>query len=72
VRSSLNMPTDTEALFERYSDSAGAYVVLDQTNVAIFKQMYRAPRRSTSSSSVSLSRRTPRRKRKRKVPSPPP
>jgi next-to-BRCA1 protein 1 len=45
VRSSLNMPTDTEALFERYSDSAGAYVVLDQTNVAIFKQMYPDSRR---------------------------
>jgi len=42
VRSALNMPADTEALFERYSDSAAAYVVLDQNNVAIFKQMYRA------------------------------
>ncbi|KAL2178053.1 uncharacterized protein P884DRAFT_269316 [Thermothelomyces heterothallicus CBS 202.75] len=42
VRSALNLPADTEAVFERYSDSAGAYIALDQPNTAVYKQMYRA------------------------------
>ncbi|KAH6641675.1 hypothetical protein F5144DRAFT_564552 [Chaetomium tenue] len=42
VRTALNMPSNTEAIFERYSDSGGAYVLLDQANVAVYKQLYRA------------------------------
>ncbi|KAL2152610.1 hypothetical protein VTH82DRAFT_5794 [Thermothelomyces myriococcoides] len=42
VRSALNLPTDADVLFERYSDSAGAYIALDQRNTAVYKQMYRA------------------------------
>ncbi|KAK3296827.1 uncharacterized protein B0H64DRAFT_372263 [Chaetomium fimeti] len=42
LRNALNLPDDTEAVFERYSDSGSAYVVLDQTNVAVYKQLYRA------------------------------
>jgi next-to-BRCA1 protein 1 len=42
LRNALNMPADTEAVFERYSDSGSAYVLLDQANVAVYKQLYRA------------------------------
>lgn len=42
LRSLLSVSEDTECLFERYSDSAGAYVVLDRDNVSIYKQLYRA------------------------------
>jgi next-to-BRCA1 protein 1 len=38
----LNISADTEAVFERYSDSATAYVVLDKGNTAVYKQLYRA------------------------------
>jgi next-to-BRCA1 protein 1 len=36
------VPSDQELTIERYSDSAGAYVVLDTTNVPVYKQLYRA------------------------------
>lgn len=42
LRYALNIPADTDALFERYSDSAAAYVVLDRANTAVYKQLYRA------------------------------
>jgi next-to-BRCA1 protein 1 len=42
LRTALSIPADTEALIERYSDSAGAYVVLDQANTSVYKQLYRA------------------------------
>lgn len=38
----MAIPATTEALFERYSDSAGAYVVLDRANTSVYKQLYRA------------------------------
>ncbi|KAK4121410.1 hypothetical protein N657DRAFT_128434 [Parathielavia appendiculata] len=42
LRAALDIPADAYAVFERYSDSAAAYVVLDQTKVAVYKQLYRA------------------------------
>ncbi|KAL2196166.1 hypothetical protein P885DRAFT_78504 [Corynascus similis CBS 632.67] len=42
LRNALNLPADAEALFERYSDSAAAYIALDKLNIAVYKQMYRA------------------------------
>ncbi|KAH8893302.1 hypothetical protein GQ53DRAFT_108767 [Thozetella sp. PMI_491] len=42
LRSLLAITKETEAIFERYSDSAGAYVVLDPNNVSVYKQLYRA------------------------------
>ncbi|KAH6627066.1 hypothetical protein B0J18DRAFT_365313 [Chaetomium sp. MPI-SDFR-AT-0129] len=42
LRNALDIPADAEALFERYSDSAATYVVLDQANIAVYKQLYRA------------------------------
>jgi next-to-BRCA1 protein 1 len=42
LRAALEIPADTEAVFERYSDSGAAYVVLDQANISVYKQLYRA------------------------------
>ncbi|KAK3377901.1 hypothetical protein B0H63DRAFT_478317 [Podospora didyma] len=42
LRLALGLSDEASAVFERYSDSAGAYVVLDQTNTAVYKQLYRA------------------------------
>jgi len=42
LRTLLNIPAETNAVFERYSDSAAAYVVLDQTDTAVYKQLGRA------------------------------
>ncbi|KAJ8120737.1 hypothetical protein ONZ43_g2634 [Nemania bipapillata] len=42
VRASLQIPIDTVAVIERYSDSATSYVTLTQTNIAVYKQLYRA------------------------------
>ncbi|KAL1874411.1 hypothetical protein VTK73DRAFT_337 [Phialemonium thermophilum] len=42
LRSALNIPQETGCLFERYSDSAASYVVLDRNNVSVYKQLYRA------------------------------
>lgn len=42
LREVLNVPEGVEARIERYSDSAGAYVVLDRQNVSVYKQLYRA------------------------------
>ncbi|KAK3326393.1 hypothetical protein B0H66DRAFT_158821 [Apodospora peruviana] len=42
LRNALAIPADADAVFERYSDSAGTYVVLDKTNTPVYKQLYRA------------------------------
>ncbi|KAK3901265.1 next to BRCA1 gene 1 protein [Staphylotrichum tortipilum] len=42
LRNALAIPLDADALFERYSDSAAAYVILDQADTAVYKQLYRA------------------------------
>lgn len=42
LRFLLQIPITAEVQFERYSDSAGTYVVLDSNNPAIYKQLYRA------------------------------
>ena len=38
----MHIPFDTEAVIERYSDSAASYVILDASNMAVYKQLYRA------------------------------
>lgn len=38
----MSIHPEAEVNFERFSDSAGAYVLLDSTNPAIYKQLYRA------------------------------
>ncbi|KAI1389745.1 uncharacterized protein F4822DRAFT_399540 [Hypoxylon trugodes] len=42
LRAFLQIPFGTSAMFERYSDSAASFVVLDQSNVPAYKQLYRA------------------------------
>lgn len=42
IRSFLHIPADAETTFERYSDSAGSYVLLEPGNIPIYKQLYRA------------------------------
>ncbi|KAG5983550.1 hypothetical protein E4U55_007885 [Claviceps digitariae] len=42
LRSFLPIPADTKIMIERYSDSAAAYVMLDASNLAVYKQLYRA------------------------------
>ncbi|KAB5554525.1 hypothetical protein GE09DRAFT_1121305 [Coniochaeta sp. 2T2.1] len=42
LREQLDIPEGVEAKIERYSDSAGAYVVLDRSNISVYKQLYRA------------------------------
>ena len=42
LRDLLDIPADAEVIFERYSDSASAYVVLDRNNPSIYKQLGRA------------------------------
>lgn len=42
LRNMLNIPADTEAIFERYSDSAADFVTLDPNNVQVYKQLLRA------------------------------
>ncbi|KKK12186.1 hypothetical protein AOCH_005185 [Aspergillus ochraceoroseus] len=42
LRQLLGIPVDGNVIFERYSDSAGSYVILDSNNPAVFKQLYRA------------------------------
>ncbi|RPA98615.1 hypothetical protein L873DRAFT_1828469 [Choiromyces venosus 120613-1] len=44
LRTLLAIPEDKEVTFERYSDSAGGYVVLDTAEPTAFKQLYRAAR----------------------------
>ncbi|KAI0455017.1 hypothetical protein F5B21DRAFT_473440 [Xylaria acuta] len=42
VRSFLQIPVDTAAVIERYSDSATTFVILSPTNISVYKQLYRA------------------------------
>ncbi|RFU30963.1 hypothetical protein B7463_g5368, partial [Scytalidium lignicola] len=42
LRQFLSIPPNAEAIFERYSDSAAAFVVLDPNNASVYKQLYRA------------------------------
>ncbi|EEQ90269.2 ZZ type zinc finger domain-containing protein [Blastomyces dermatitidis ER-3] len=42
VRQLLTIPDDANVTLERYSDSAGSYVVLDSENISVYKQLYRA------------------------------
>lgn len=42
IRSFLQIAADTKIMIERYSDSAAAFVMLDPSNMAVYKQLYRA------------------------------
>jgi next-to-BRCA1 protein 1 len=42
LRFLLAIPPTSEAIFERYSDSAASFVVLDPNNTSVYKQLYRA------------------------------
>ena len=42
LRSLLNIAPTSEVVFERYSDSAAAFVTLDPSNASVYKQLYRA------------------------------
>ncbi|EGC42889.1 ZZ type zinc finger domain-containing protein [Histoplasma capsulatum var. duboisii H88] len=42
IRHFLSIPDDANITLERYSDSAGSYVVLDSENISVYKQLYRA------------------------------
>ncbi|KAK4229637.1 next to BRCA1 gene 1 protein [Podospora fimiseda] len=42
LREVLKIPDEAEAVFERYSDSAACFVTLDQQNISVYKQLYRA------------------------------
>lgn len=38
----LGVPANVNVIFERYSDSAGNYIFLDESNPSVYKQLYRA------------------------------
>lgn len=38
----MNIPPEAQIRLERYSDSAGAYVILDSSSPSVYKQLYRA------------------------------
>jgi next-to-BRCA1 protein 1 len=38
----LGVPANVNVIFERYSDSAGNYIYLDESNPSVYKQLYRA------------------------------
>ncbi|KAL9112289.1 MAG: hypothetical protein Q9227_003407 [Pyrenula ochraceoflavens] len=42
LRTLLNIPSNVDVRFERFSDSAASYVTLDSSNPAIYKSLYRA------------------------------
>ncbi|KZF19583.1 hypothetical protein L228DRAFT_254250 [Xylona heveae TC161] len=42
LRHLLSIPPTHRVFFERYSDSAGAFMVLDPANPSVYKQLYRA------------------------------
>ncbi|OAA57708.1 ZZ type zinc finger domain protein [Cordyceps fumosorosea ARSEF 2679] len=42
IRTFLHVPVDRKAMIERYSDSAGSFVLLDSANLSVYKQLYRA------------------------------
>lgn len=42
LRQLLIIPASQDIVLERYSDSAGAYIILDSNNPSVYKQLYRA------------------------------
>lgn len=42
LRTLLQVPADEDIVFERYSDSAGAYVTLDSSKPQVYKTLFRA------------------------------
>lgn len=38
----LGIPANVNVIFERYSDSAASYILLDEANPSVYKQLYRA------------------------------
>ncbi|OJD13597.1 hypothetical protein AJ78_05966 [Emergomyces pasteurianus Ep9510] len=42
IRQLLAIPDTANVTLQRYSDSAGSYVVLDSENLSVYKQLYRA------------------------------
>ncbi|KAF3915031.1 hypothetical protein ABW21_db0201268 [Orbilia brochopaga] len=42
LRAALAIPEGQQVRFERYSDSAASFVVLDANNLTVYKQLYRA------------------------------
>ncbi|CCC10827.1 hypothetical protein SMAC4_07844 [Sordaria macrospora] len=42
LREYLEIPAETNAIFERYSDSAATYITLDPANTSVYKQLFRA------------------------------
>ncbi|KAJ5377829.1 uncharacterized protein N7496_005238 [Penicillium cataractarum] len=42
LRLLLGVPANVNVIFERYSDSAGNYIRLDEANPSVYKQLYRA------------------------------
>ncbi|KAK6526301.1 hypothetical protein TWF694_004901 [Orbilia ellipsospora] len=42
LRNALTITEDQQVRFERYSDSAASFVVLDADNLTVYKQLYRA------------------------------
>ncbi|KAH7053129.1 hypothetical protein B0J12DRAFT_739257 [Macrophomina phaseolina] len=42
LRQLLNIPSNQEVIFERFSDSAGAYITLDPENPQVYKTLFRA------------------------------
>lgn len=42
LRSLLAIPPTQAVIFERFSDSAGSYTILDRDNPSVYKQLYRA------------------------------
>ncbi|KAJ4155596.1 hypothetical protein LMH87_000833 [Akanthomyces muscarius] len=42
IRTFLHIPADRKAMVERYSDSAASFVLLDSSNMPVYKQLYRA------------------------------
>ncbi|KAL0261897.1 hypothetical protein SLS55_003330 [Diplodia seriata] len=42
LRQLLNIPSNQDVIFERFSDSAGAYITLDPENPQVYKTLFRA------------------------------
>jgi next-to-BRCA1 protein 1 len=42
IRAFLHIPIDWQIAIERFSDSAGSYILLDPNNMSVYKQLYRA------------------------------
>jgi next-to-BRCA1 protein 1 len=42
IRNFLHLSPDVEVAFERYSDSAASFILLEHGNIPIYKQLYRA------------------------------